>query len=112
MKTFVALIVGAAIAPTGLWATDETQLLRKCLPLPERASQRLDCYDKVIWPKLRGGASQVRLIGDCRFLVEDDARVNCYNGFLDTRSARVVRFSSPPRPPVDVPSAAPPQAKR
>ena len=85
-------------------ADDERQLLRKCLSLPDSAP-RIDCFDKIIWPKLNGGGSQARSLSDCRWLLDDDHRRRCYNAFLQSRAVRQTDPAGVLRPPADMPAA-------
>src|SRR5829696_887027 len=83
-----------------------TQLLRRCLALTD-STPRIDCYDKIVWPKLRGGVTEIRVLADCRFIIDDDGRRRCYNGFLQHPASQSVSLPTPLRPPADVPIAAP-----
>jgi hypothetical protein len=90
------------LVPFAAIAADEMQLLQKCLSMPD-STPRVDCYDKIVGPKLSGAAPPIRSLSDCRMILDDDHRRRCYNGFLYSRAAR--RTDAPPaiRPPADVP---------
>jgi hypothetical protein len=91
-------------------ADDERQLW-KCLSLPD-STPRIDCFDKIIWPKLSGGGSQARSLSDCRWLLDDDHRRRCYNAFLQSRAVRQTDPAAVLRPPADVPAAMLQQANK
>src|SRR3954453_3314848 len=106
-----AALFMTCIMPVSVSAADEAQLLRRCLSLPD-STPRVDCYDKIVWPKLSGGTTQTRALGDCKFLIDDDGRRRCYNGFLQPPAAQSVSLPTPLRPPADVPIAAPSLSKK
>jgi hypothetical protein len=93
-----------ALLPCTAGAAEDSQLLQKCLSLPD-STPRVDCYDKIVWPKVSGGRVSIRSVSDCRLLVDDDHRRRCYNGFLQGRVARETNVTRGLRPPADIPSA-------
>src|SRR3954454_5143136 len=92
-----------ALLPFTAGAAEERKLLQKFLSLPD-GTPRVDCYDKVVWPKVSGGRVSVRSVSDCSLLVDDDYRRRCYNGFLQGRVTRETNVIRGLRPPADLPA--------
>lgn len=66
--------------------------LRACLDIEDGTKGRLDCYDAVIppKPKTKGKVAPAKGVADCRFVVEQDERLACFNGFAES----IPKFSS------------------
>jgi hypothetical protein len=58
--------------------------LQACLEIDDGTKGRLDCYDAVIPPKPNPKAPAAKGVADCRFTKEEDARLNCFNGFAES----------------------------
>ena len=58
--------------------------LQACLDIDDGTKGRLDCYDTVFPPKPSPKAPAAKGVADCRFAKEEDARLNCYNGFAES----------------------------
>jgi hypothetical protein len=66
--------------------------LRAGLDVEDGTKGRLDCYDAVIppKPKTKGKVAPAKGVADCRFIVEQDERLACFNGFAES----IPKFSS------------------
>jgi hypothetical protein len=71
----------AAAAPKNLPIAKK---LQACLEIEDGTKGRLDCYDAVFPPKPNPKAPAAKGVADCRFAKEEDARLNCYNGFAES----------------------------
>jgi hypothetical protein len=59
--------------------------LQACLEIEDGTKYRLDCYDKVFPPKPDPKAPAVaKRVADCRLTKDEEARINCYNGFAES----------------------------
>lgn len=61
--------------------------LRACLAIEDMTKERLDCYDAVVPPQPRRPAPAAKVIADCRHQAEEDARLLCFNRFLELPAA-------------------------
>ena len=59
--------------------------LQACLDIDDGTKGRLDCYDAIFPPKPNPNpkAKPADRVMDCHFSKEEDARLNCYNGFAE-----------------------------
>jgi hypothetical protein len=57
--------------------------LQACLKTDDGTKGRLDCYDAVVAPKPKPKPAAAKGVMDCRFLKEEDERLECFNGFTD-----------------------------
>jgi hypothetical protein len=58
--------------------------LEACLDIDDGTKARLDCYDAVVKPEPKEKAPAAERVVDCRFAKEEDARLACFNGFVET----------------------------
>jgi hypothetical protein len=58
--------------------------LQDCLDIDDETKGRLDCYDAVIPPKPTPKPVAAKGVMDCRFIKEEDARLTCFNGFVES----------------------------
>ena len=58
--------------------------LQACLDIDDGTKGRLDCYDAVFPPKPDPKASLAKRVADCRLTKDEEARLNCYNGFAES----------------------------
>ena len=58
--------------------------LQACLDIDDGTKGRLDCYDAVIKPAPKPKPPAAKGVMDCRFLKEEDERLNCFNGFAES----------------------------
>jgi hypothetical protein len=77
----VAVIFGAIFA-TNANAQTEINKLRDCLYLEDASKERLDCYDGIVPPDPKPNPPVAKVVGDCKFLKEEDERLGCFNRFL------------------------------
>jgi len=75
--------------------------LQACLEIDDETKERLNCYDAVITPAPKPKASgpkasgpkasgpkasgpKAKTVSECRFTKEEDERLTCYNGFVES----------------------------
>ena len=58
--------------------------LQACQDIEDGTKGRLDCYDGVIKPEPNPKAPAPKTVMQCKFTKEEDERLNCYNGFVDS----------------------------
>ena len=57
--------------------------LQACQDIEDGTKGRLDCYDQVL-PPAKPKAGAAKTVMDCKFTKEEDERLTCYNGFVDS----------------------------
>ena len=63
-------------APKGISVAEKAQ---KCMKIGDE--DRLNCYDAAVKPQPTPKAPPAKGIRDCRYLVDVDERLNCFDGF-------------------------------
>ena len=58
--------------------------LQECLDIEDGTKERLNCYDAVIPPAPKPKAGAAKGVMDCKFSKEEDERLTCYNGFVES----------------------------
>jgi hypothetical protein len=58
--------------------------LQACLDIDDGTKDRLNCYDAVIPPAPKPKAGKAKAVADCRFTKEEDERLSCFNGFVES----------------------------
>lgn len=58
--------------------------LQACLDIDDGTKDRLNCYDAVIPPAPKPKATKAKGVADCRFVKEEDERLTCFNGFVES----------------------------
>jgi hypothetical protein len=66
--------------------------LQSCLDIDDGTKERLTCYDTVLppAPKPKAGAkaganpAAAKAVTECKFTREEDERLSCYNGFVES----------------------------
>ena len=58
--------------------------LQACLEIDDGTKERLNCYDEVIKPEPKEKAAAAKRVLDCKFTKEEDDRLACYNGFVES----------------------------
>jgi hypothetical protein len=58
--------------------------LQTCQDLDDGTKERLNCYDEVLPPAPKPKAGSAKTVMDCKFTKEEDERLACYNGFVDS----------------------------
>jgi hypothetical protein len=71
---------------------------RVCLAIEDGTKERLDCYDAIVPPEPWAAHARAKIISECRFIAEEDARLKCFNSFLVERPR--VAAAPPPQPVV------------
>jgi hypothetical protein len=59
--------------------------LHSCLDIDDGTKERLNCYDAVIAPAPNPKAPAAKTVRDCRLIKEEDARLTCFNGFVENK---------------------------
>jgi hypothetical protein len=57
--------------------------LEACQDIDDGTKGRLDCYDDVIKPAPKPNPATAKTVMECKYTKEEDARLACYNGFVD-----------------------------
>jgi hypothetical protein len=58
--------------------------LQACLDIDDGTKERLSCYDEVIKPEPKAKAAAAKRVVECKFTKEEDERLACYNGFVES----------------------------
>ena len=58
--------------------------LQACLDIDDQTKERLMCYDAVIAPAPKPKAPKAKTVTDCRLTKEEDERLTCFNGFVES----------------------------
>jgi hypothetical protein len=67
-------------APQGVSIAEKAQ---KCLKLREDPQARLNCYDAAVPPQPNPKAPPAQGIRDCRYIVDQNDRLGCFDGFAE-----------------------------
>lgn len=86
MRALYILAVVAGMLPT--FAIAQVQTLRTCLEMEDQSKERLNCYDEKIKPAPKQVSAAAKTVKDCRFLKEEDERLNCFNRFVEASSKK------------------------
>jgi hypothetical protein len=62
---------------------------QKCLKIEDETMDRLNCYDAAVKPQPNPNPPPVKGIRDCRYLVDINERLGCFNGF----AAQIPKFT-------------------
>jgi hypothetical protein len=80
---YVLVAAGGIYLPTFAMAQVSLETLRTCLAIEDQTKERLDCYDGQIKPEPRLASAPAKTVQACRFLKEEDERLNCFNRFVN-----------------------------
>ena len=58
--------------------------LQACLDIDDGTKERLNCYDAVLPPAPKPTAGTAKAVTDCKFTKEEDDRLACFNGFVES----------------------------
>jgi hypothetical protein len=58
--------------------------LQGCLDIDDGTKERLNCYDAVYTPAPKAKAPAAKGVAECRFTKEEDERLACFNGFVES----------------------------
>ncbi len=78
---FLLAVMGLCL-PTLATAQIPLEALRSCQEIEDQTKERLDCYDDKVKPDPKPVSGPVKKVEDCRFLKEEDERLNCFNRFV------------------------------
>ncbi|MFY9897272.1 MAG: hypothetical protein WAK67_05710 [Xanthobacteraceae bacterium] len=81
---YILLAVAVMYVPTFAMAQISLETLRSCLDTEDQSKERLDCYDDKIKPAPKPVSAAAKTVQECRFLKEEDERLNCFNRFVNT----------------------------
>jgi hypothetical protein len=107
------LAMSALAGAMGLAATVEARSLhdrlRSCLELKDMTKERLDCYDAILSPQPKPMPLRAKVVSDCRFSEDENARLICFNRFVENTAKPVApkATATPVEPTVVVPTARP-----
>jgi hypothetical protein len=79
----IIALAGGFLLPTFVLAQVPLATLRACLEMEDQSKERLDCYDEKIAPEPKQISTPAKTAQDCRFLKEEDDRLNCFNRFVN-----------------------------
>jgi hypothetical protein len=74
----------AAVKPQSVKPQSVAVRLQECLDIEDGTKGRLDCYDAVIAPAPKPKEMTAKGVADCRFTKEEDERLACFNGFVES----------------------------
>jgi len=74
------------------------ETLRSCLNVEDQTKERLDCYDDKIKPEPKQVSTPAKMVQDCRFLKEEDERLNCFNQFVNPPPKKNAAQQKPKKP--------------
>ena len=80
---YTLLAVAGLYLPTFAMAQISLETLRSCLDVEDQTKERLNCYDDKIKPEPKQVSAPAKTVQDCRFLKEEDERLNCFNRFVN-----------------------------
>jgi hypothetical protein len=58
--------------------------LQSCQEIDDLTKERLTCYDEVLKPAPKAKPAAAKTVMDCKYIKEEDERLTCYNGFVDS----------------------------
>ncbi|THD61106.1 MAG: hypothetical protein E7813_22190 [Bradyrhizobium sp.] len=114
---FAAVVLGSLYATAG-HSQSPMDNLSACLTLEDMTKERLDCFDILVPPAPKKKPGIAKVLNDCKFIMEQDQRLGCFNRFLvqppprvkPARAIEARRNGQPPRPDGSIPKAATPTA--
>lgn len=96
----VALAFTSTFAAARAYAQVSSDELRKCTFIEDMTRERLDCFDKLIRPEAIQVLQQAapKVVNDCRYIREQDARLKCFNRFATQAAAPAPAQRAAPKP--------------
>jgi hypothetical protein len=70
-----------------------------CFTIEDQSKERLDCYDAKIAPQAKQVSAPAKTVEDCRFVKEQDERLNCFNRFVNAPSKKNAAQQKRKKPP-------------
>jgi len=95
---YILLAVTGMYVPTFAMAQISQEALRTCLDIEDQTKERLDCYDDKIKPAPKQVSAPAKTVQDCRFLKEEDERLNCFNQFVNAPPKKNTVQQKPKKP--------------
>jgi len=92
---YILFAVAGMNLPTLVTAQISLEALRSCLEVEDQTKDRLDCYDDKIKPTPKQTSGPAKTVQDCRFLKEEDERLNCFNRFVNPPSKIQQKVTKP-----------------
>jgi hypothetical protein len=80
---YILVAIAGMLLPTAAMAQVSLETLRSCLDIEDQSKERLDCYDAKIKPAPKPVSAPAKTVRDCRFVKEQDERLNCFNRFVN-----------------------------
>ena len=90
--------------PTLVMAQVSPETLRTCLAIEDQTKERLDCYDDNIKPAPKQVSAPAKTVEGCRFIKEEDERLNCFNRFVSPPTKKNAVQQKPKKPAVMAPA--------
>ena len=94
----LSMLFVAAASPTLAMAQIPIQRFRACLSIEDMTKERLDCYDAIVPPEPKAVHARPKVIVECRFVKEEDERIQCFNSFLIERTTTKPKAAATPAP--------------
>jgi hypothetical protein len=98
-RLLLSMLFVAATIPTVAMAQIPIQRFRACLSIEDMTKERLDCYDAIAPPEPKAVHARPKVIVECRFVKEEDERIQCFNSFLIERTTTKPKVTAP-LPPI------------
>jgi len=95
---YILLAVGGLYLSTFAMAQISPETLRSCLDVEDQTKERLDCYDDKIKPAPKQVSAPAKTVEECRFLKEEDERLNCFNRFVSRPPKKNTAHQKPKKP--------------
>src|SRR5262249_11906429 len=80
---YISLALAGLYLPAFAVAPISRATLRSCLDVEDQTKEVLDCYYDKIKPAPKQVSAPAKTVEDCRFLKEEDERLNCFNRFVN-----------------------------
>jgi hypothetical protein len=106
----ILLAVAGMYLSTSAMAQVSVETLRTCLDIEDQTKERLDCYDDKIKPAPKQVSAPAKTVQDCRFVKEEDERLNCFNRFVNPPTPKTTAQQKSKKPSAG--STAPHPAKQ
>ena len=91
MKLVLFITAVFLLPPNLAMAQVSIQNLRPCLDIEDQSKERLNCYDELIAPTPKKTTNRAKTVSDCRFLKEEDERLNRFNRFVNIAQANTAK---------------------
>jgi hypothetical protein len=95
---YILLLATGMYLPSFAMAQVSVETLRTCLDIEDQTKERLDCYDDKIKPAPKQVFAPAKTVQDCRFVKEEDERLNCFNRFVNLQPKKNTAQQKPKKP--------------